>query len=193
MSLAQHLAPEDGFDVPDCQQSDETLVSPRYWRQMSFDAFAPAEPPVEVKPPRSAAYKTSTFQRVGTEWPLDFILLAIYQLSYSTSRSRSDVLFPCIRNSVWLRSPQTRTHRPRGIPRALRQATLYMSRTRPTNKSSLHNGFHNDQRIEPLCWLRPRHLRSANMHHLCRNVPRPRLPILYIAPLHSLCRPPHLC
>ncbi|EXU97487.1 hypothetical protein X797_009396 [Metarhizium robertsii] len=64
MSLAQHLAPEDGFDVPDCQQSDETLVSPRYWRQMSFDAFAPAEPPVEVKPPRSAAYKTSTFQRV---------------------------------------------------------------------------------------------------------------------------------
>ncbi|KAG8411085.1 hypothetical protein J3458_016196 [Metarhizium acridum] len=65
MSLAQHLAPEDGFDAPDCQQSDEALVNPRCWRRMSFDAFAPAEPPVEAKPPRSAAYKTPTLRRVA--------------------------------------------------------------------------------------------------------------------------------
>ncbi|KAM3468692.1 hypothetical protein MY5147_007684 [Beauveria neobassiana] len=65
MSLAQHLTVEDEFE---CDLPDE---NPNHaqgsWRRMSFDAFAPVRPHLDIAedtPNPEAAYKASTLRRI---------------------------------------------------------------------------------------------------------------------------------
>ncbi|KGQ06626.1 hypothetical protein BBAD15_g8053 [Beauveria bassiana D1-5] len=133
MSLAQHLTVEDEFE---CDLPDE---NPNHaqgsWRRMSFDAFAPVRPHLDIAedtPNPEAAYKASTLRRI--------------------SRARRELLLSRFGHRIW-RVLQQRCRNGDGgrQKRRRRQPWTAVRGAGDTVESALHRGIGDDQHVEFVC------------------------------------------
>ncbi|OAA52006.1 Major facilitator superfamily domain, general substrate transporter [Metarhizium rileyi] len=154
MSLAQHLTPEDGFDLPDCQQSFEnTVVNARHWRRMSFDAFAPEEEPrVQTKPLRSAAYKTSTLRRVAQVGLAVVFCVLASGILFGFAALKPILIAQGVYSELCLDNNSRRSQQDTTCPEQdLRLNLLFTTASITTNVSSLFAGYILDTYHRRIC------------------------------------------